>query len=326
VDGKDFALAVPHYEEIGAKGPYFGDLVWKYLTEQRKVTDFEYVPIRVDPFPDRSEKAIVQENVREKVVFVIHTPYLPPAQHVMLGAEMADAVKRSDSREVYFVELFNSYFRQDARADREPVTARLVADFYHLAGVDGVFTADPHAKQLAGFFKKLEPLPMTKRITERIRQKYDITNAVAVAPDHGGFQRSEDFANMLGIPLVVIHKERKGEETTVKAVIGDVRGKDCFIRDDILGTGTTMKNDALALRKYGARKVYAVATHLGMYRDAKRLMRDNDIEVIGTNSLPLSLTDEDRKYIYVVDISDIIGEVIQTKAHRGSLRKYFKGK
>ncbi len=320
---KPFGLAIPKYTSLNIEGPYFGDLVWDHLKKMNG-NRFDRIPLRVQGFPDGSEKVVVEENVREKVIYVVHTPYTIPARHVMIGAEMADAIRRSDSKEIYFVELYNPYSRQDARADREPITVRLVAELYESAGMTGIFVAEPHSKQMAGFFQKMEPLPMYRRLAERIEQKHDTANMVVVAPDEGGFTRAEIMAGKLGKPMAAIQKERHDGKVEAKRVIGDIRGKDCIIVDDIIGTGTTLVKDAQALKAHGAERVYGVATHLGLYGDAKRLLRENDIHVIGTNSLPAQLDEDDKKFVEVVDISDIIARVIMTKSQGGSLRKYFQ--
>lgn len=323
-DFKPFGLAVPNYRALGIPGPYFGDMVWEHLKTLDTNKLFEYVPVRLIGFPDRGENVKIDENVRNKDIYVIHSLYVIPAQHVMIGAETCDALIRSDAARVQLVELFNPYFRQDTRNDREPVTARLVAEFYKIAGMDMEYTADPHSKQLTGMFQKLEPLPMTRRLTKRVREAYDTSKAVVGASDAGSVERAERFANALGLPLVYIHKRRIDERTVmVERVVGDVDDKDVFLRDDIISTGGTTITDARALRDLGAKKVYNVATHLELCENAKENLRSNDIRVIGTNSVPVFLTNEEKKYVDVVDISDIIGDVVFKKAMGGSLRKFF---
>lgn len=325
-----FGLAVPDYKRLGIEGPYFGDAVWNRLKKLDRSDDFEYIPIEVVPFPEGSEKVAVNESCRGRVVYVVHSTYVEPPRHVMIGAEMCDALVRADAEKVYFVELFNTYHRQDARSAREPITARLVAELYEAAGMSGLFTADPHSKQLAGFFRYMEPLPMANRLATHLKQNYqrELAQAVVVAPDHGGYTRAEHFANLLGVPIAVMHKERdfSGTEVVVKDVLGNVDGKVVFLRDDILSTGKTNIEAAKALRERGAVKIYTVATHLGLVRDARQRLRDADIHVIGTNTVPHTFSEEEEEWFDVVDISDIIADVIYTESQRGSISRFFPDK
>ena len=321
---RPFALAVPSYERLGIAGPYFGDCVWKALIAHSR--EFAYVPVEVSPFPDGSQKVRVGENVRGKTVYVIHSLYAAPSDHVMIGGQIIDALKRSDSAEVYLIDLYNPYFRQDSRWGREPVTARLVGDWYDRAGADGIFTADPHSKQLVGFSRKLEGLPMSVVIAAYIKKsgRYDLGRAVVAAPDEGGFKRAEEFANALGLPLIAVHKQRGGDGVAVKAVIGDPDGKDVFIRDDIIGTGATIVESSRALKERGARDVYACTTHLGLYGDCLDSLAAEGIPVIGTNTAPVSIPDVHRARVDLIDISPLVAEIIVRKSKGQSISRYFE--
>ncbi|MEM7813408.1 MAG: ribose-phosphate diphosphokinase [Candidatus Aenigmatarchaeota archaeon] len=321
---KPYGLAVPDYSELGIDPPYFGDAVWARLKELDAEGTFEYIPMKVVPFPDGAEKVVVQSSCRDKVVYAVHSWYVEPPRHVVVGAEICDALMRSDASKVYMIELFNTYYRQDAQAGREPITARLVAEIYHGAGMAGLFTADPHSKQLAGFFRNMQPLPMSGKLAERVKARYDTSNAVVVAPDHGGYTRAEHFANLLDLPLAVLHKERRGTDSVkVKSLLGDVSGKDVFLRDDIISTGSTNIEAAKELRARGARSVYAVATHLALSGDARRRLREHGIHVIGTNTIPRKFSDEEKLYFDVADVSDLIANVIYAKSKGGSISHFF---
>lgn len=323
-DFKPFGLAVPKYEKLGIPGPYFGDAVWEHLQKLDEHGLFQYIPIKVNPFPDGAEKVIVNENVRDKVVYVVHLLYTLPARHVLLGAQFCDSIVRSDSAEVHLFDLFNPYFRQEKRRDREPITAALVAILYHASGMEALYTVDPHTPAVAGFFKKLEPLPMTRRLAKRVMQAYDLSNAVVASADGGGEDRAGSFASLLGLPLINIHKERvDGSNTRVKDVLGDVKGKNVFLRDDIVSTAGTTVTDANALRERGARRIYNVATHLELCGPAMQRLMEHDVHVIGTNTIPKTLSDEEMRYVDVVPVEDIIAKVIYTKATGGSLRGFF---
>lgn len=323
---KPFGLAVPDYSELGIKGPYFGDLVWNHLKEDG---DFEYVPIRVEPFPDGSEKVTVGANVRERCIYFVHSLYAPPARHVMIGAEALDDLYRSEARRVIMIEPYNPYNRQDKRLKREPISAKLVAHLYEGPDnkwLDGMYVIDPHFAQLPGFYNRLEPLPMTGIFGRHLRShtEYDLSNAVAVSPDAGAVKNTEAFASNLGLPIAIFDKRRlSGTEVEVKTVVGDVRGRDCYIRDDVVSTGGTVVETAQALRERGARRIYVCGTHLGLYGNAKEKLRDAGVYVVGTNSVPHEFSDEDMKYIDMIDTSPFIAAVIREKSRGGSLSRFF---
>src|SRR3989344_3838728 len=120
---KPSGLVVPHYEQLGIPGPYFGDKVWEHLDYLQAMNihgpKFENIPVVVNPFPDNAEKTLLQQNVRERDVYVMHSLYTVPGRHVMIGAEIFDDLVRSDANRIYNFEPYNPYFRQDARQDRE---------------------------------------------------------------------------------------------------------------------------------------------------------------------------------------------------------------
>ncbi len=321
---KPFGIGVPDYSRLGILKPYFGDAVWEYLKQIDKHGFFEYIPIEVIPFPDTAEKCLVGENVREKDVVVVHSLYTPAGRHTMLGAQFADALMRSDARTVHLFDLFNPYFTQDTRKDRESITAALVASLYHASGVNTVYTADPHSKHLSGFFKKMEPLPMSRRLAKCVREKYDISNAVVASADTGSTERSETFANILDLPMVRVRKRRVDEKTVVvEEIVGDYKNKDVFLRDDVIRTGNTTSEDAKVLRAGGARRIVNVATHLELCGNAKERLYAEGVEIVGTNSVPVNVCPLDEGRMTVVDVSDIIAKVIYRKCMRGSLREFF---
>jgi ribose-phosphate pyrophosphokinase len=329
-DYSDFYGKAPYFEDQKLMPPYFGDLVWNHLKELDIYKEFAYIPIKIIRFPDKSEKNEALENCRNRDIFLIHSLYTIPAQHVFIGAEIIQNLIKSDANRVYNFENYNPYYRQEKRKKREPITARLVADLYKAAGMDTIYTCDPHADAIAGFFTKFEPLPMSRRLAQATEKFWNVSNAVIVSPDQGGYNRAENFANYLKLPLATIHKERiNGEEVVIKDILGDVRGKDAIIRDDVISTGTTTLKDAEALlsSKYGAKSVRAVVTHLGLYNEATQKLKRKGIEVIGTNSIPIVLSEEEKKDVHVVDISDIIAHVIYEKSRpNGSLSKFFDEK
>ncbi|MBI5061690.1 MAG: ribose-phosphate pyrophosphokinase [Candidatus Aenigmarchaeota archaeon] len=320
---KPFGLVVPDYRKLGIEGPYIGDSVWKEL--ERLDGGFDYVPASIIPFSDGSEKVVAAESVRGKEAYAIHSLYLEPSKHTLIGAQICDMLRRADAKEVILMDCYNPYFRQDYRTSREPLTARIVANLYHGHGANTVFTCDPHSPQLDLAFEKLESLRISGHLAKYFQERYDTSNCMVSPPDEGGYKRASRFAKALGLPLAVLRKERYAtDKVRIEKAFCDVEGKDVIIRDDILGTGGTIIEAVKALRDGGANKIYACVTHLGLYGDAKKMLAENDIMVIGTNTIPQTFSRGEERYFDIFDISGIIAEVIYRRANGLSINEFFR--
>jgi len=321
------AIGIPDYSEYEIKPPYFGDMVYNALKE--RTGRAEKITIKLKPFSDTSEKVVIEDHIEGRDLFIVQPFYPPAARHLGLTAEMLDAARRTNSPHgsTRLVELFNPYNRQDSMWGREPVTARLVADIYQAAGMQSLITADLHAKQTVGFYTvPVKPLPLSVPLARYFRDKYefDRRKTVVASPDAGGYANAEFFANLLGLDMVAFHKKRINDKEVVIEVLGDVQGKDVLLRDDQIGTGTTIVAAANAARAKDARKVYAVASHLVLSGNARQSLMDADIKVIGTNSIPQMFTDEELKHFDVFDVAPLTAEVIDLAYRDESISKYFK--
>lgn len=322
-------ILVPTYEEYGIEGSYLGERIHQELQSLGR-DDIELVYARVVKFRDSSQKVIIEESVRGKDVYIIHPTYTDAAEHVFIGAQAGQAAKMGDAERVILFDFYQKYIRQDRRTDREPVTARIIAELYELAGIDHVFTLDAHVDQIQMAFSSscpIETLPTTKLVSDYLRRNYNLRNATICSPDTGGVRRTRSMANYLGLPMVIIHKRRYGtDQSEVIDVIGDVEGKDVYIRDDVTTTGGTLMNAEAALKEMGAREVYAVVTHLDVDDEAKEKMKENGIKIITTNTVPQEFTEQEEDQFDVIDIAPLMALLIHFRTEGKSIAEFFDTK
>jgi ribose-phosphate pyrophosphokinase len=321
-------ILVPTYEDYGYEDvDYIGERIYHELRRDRD--DIEIAYARVKRFGDTSQKVMIEKSLRNKEVYIIHHMFTDAAEHTMIAAEAGQAAKLSDASNVVLFDFYNRYFRQDRRTGREPVTARLVAELYENSGIDHVFTLDAHTEQVQMAFSTccpIETLPTTRLLGNYLKMSYPLENAVGASPDTGGVKRTRSLSNYLGIPMAVIHKRRVGynEEVEILNVIGDVDGKDVYIRDDVTTTFGTLMEAAKAFKEQGARDIYACVTHADIDEEAKKRIMENDVKIITTNTIPNKFTEEEGEKFDVVDIAPLIASVINARSKGESIGRFFK--
>lgn len=221
----------------------------------------------VRTFSDGEIAVAIPETVRGKDVFIIQSTSNPVNNNLMELLIMVDAIKRASSAKITAVIPYFGYARQDRKAHpRDPITAKLVANMLEIAGVDSVITLDLHAAQIQGFFD----IPVNHLYGARILSKYykelikgkNPDDYIVVSPDVGSVARARSFANDLGLSFAIIDKRRpRANEMEVMNIIGDVKGKICLMVDDMIDTAGTIVNGAEALKKNGAKDVFACCSH-----------------------------------------------------------------
>ncbi|WP_036730164.1 ribose-phosphate diphosphokinase [Peptoniphilus mikwangii] len=218
----------------------------------------------VKTFSDGEIAIDIAETVRGKDVYVIQSTSNPVNNNLMEILILIDALKRASAGRINAVIPYYGYARQDRKTKaREPITSKLVADLVTVAGADRVVAMDLHAGQIQGYFNipvdHLTAIPYLARYFKDIVKKEDF---VVVSPDLGGVTRTRKFANELNLPIAIIEKRRpKPNVSEVMNIIGDIKGKNCILVDDIVDTAGTICQAAEALKKKGAKKVYGCATH-----------------------------------------------------------------
>ncbi len=245
----------------------------------------------ISRFTNDNLRVQVQENVRDRDVYVVQSFTEPVSDHIMELMITLDAMRSASAQRITAVVPYYSYARSDKKdAPRISITGRLIADMLKTAGANRVLTMDLHADQVHGFFSvPVDHLTAIPTIAEHFRQHYDLANMVAVATDAGGAKRVGRFSERLGIPMAIIDK-RRVSDTDVKhgEVVGDVRGRDVVIFEDEISTGGTLISSVATLTAAGARSVHAGAVHGVLCGSAIDRLRDAEIDsIVVTNTVHL---------------------------------------
>ncbi|MDL2253296.1 ribose-phosphate pyrophosphokinase [Ruminococcaceae bacterium OttesenSCG-928-I18] len=220
-------------------------------------------------FSDGEISVNINETVRGSDVFVVQSTSSPTNRHLMELLIMTDAFRRASAGRVTAVLPYYGYARQDRKSKaRDPITAKLVADLIVTAGADRVLTMDLHAPQIQGFFDvpldHMVGMPILAPYFERKMRSEEgfKENLVIMSPDLGSVGRCRAFAERLDVPLAIIDKRRpKPNQSEVVHVIGEIKGKDVLIVDDMIDTAGTLVNAAEEVMHRGAKRVAACATH-----------------------------------------------------------------
>ncbi len=266
----------------------------------------------VTRFSDGEISIDIPETVRGHKVFVIQSTSQPVNEHTMELLIMIDALRRASAREVNIVMPYYGYSRQDRKAKaRQPISAKLVADLLQTAGATRVLAMDLHAPQIQGFFDiPIDNFRAQPIIAEYLLKK-ELEDICVVSPDHGGVARARDLADVLQAPIAIIDKMRPEPNVAeVMNIIGRVKGKNCVIIDDMIDTGGSIVAAAEALKKAGAKELYACCTHPILSKDAPKILNESKIkEIICTNTIQLPESKKFPKLIQLT-ISELIGEGI----------------
>ena len=258
-------------------------------------------------------------------VFVIQPTCPPVNDHLMELLILMDGLKRASAKRVTAVLPYYGYARQDRKVlPRAPITAKLVADMLTAAGVSRVLTMDLHAGQIQGFFNiPVDHLYSAPVMLDYIKANYG-DDIVIVSPDAGGVERARAFAKRLNASLAIIDKRRVGPNVAeVMNIIGEVEGKTAVLLDDMVDTAGTMAQSADALRRNGAKNVYACATHGVLSGPAiERLEKSQIQELVVTNTIPLGPKAGCRK-IRVLTVAPLLGEAIKRIHFQDSVSSLF---
>lgn len=242
---------------------------------------------------------------------------------------MVDALRRASAGRITAVMPYFGYARQDrrVRSARVPITAKVVADFLSSVGVDRVLTVDLHAEQIQGFFDvPVDNVFASPVLMEHLRVQ-EFHNPVVVSPDIGGVVRARAIAKLLNdIDLAIIDKRRpRANESQVMHIIGDIQDRDCIIVDDMIDTGGTLCKAAEALKKNGARRVFAYATHPVFSGNAFANIRDSQIDrVIITDSIPLQPEMKSLDKVHQLTLSGMLSEAIRRVSNEESISAMFE--
>jgi len=279
----------------------------------------------ISSFPDGETYVRIEENIRGRDVFIVQPTSPPTNEHLMELLIMVDAARRASADRITAVIPFFGYARQDRKDQpRVPITAKLVANLLNASGVHRVLTMDLHAQQVQGFFDipvdHLYSLPV---LIKYLRQRLT-GETVVVSPDIGGLKMASAYADALGTSLAIVAKERKSAtETEALYLIGEVKGKNILLVDDLTETAGTLTSAAELLKKHGANNIYAGVSHAVLVDVAiKRLQKSKIEELITTNSTPVRPVEGFKTT--VLCISELLGEGMKRIHNDESVSSLFK--
>ena len=298
------------------------------LALAKEICDYLGLPLGeafVGRFNNGEVQIMIDESVRGKDVFIIQPTSYPVNDNLMELMVMADALKRASARHITAVVPYYGYARQDRKTrGREPITAKLVANLMQTSGITRLVTIDLHAGQIQGFFDvPVDHLYGASILAKYINEK-NLEDVIVVSPDLGGVTRARDLADRIGAPIAIIEKKRPEPGVAkVMNLIGDVKGKNCIIVDDIVDTAGSLVEGAKALEEFGAKSVTAAVTHAVLTDPAsERIANSNIKELIVTNTMPLP---ENCKLENVTQLSvaPLLGEAIMRIFHEVSVSNLF---
>ena len=270
--------------------------------------------VMVSKFSEGETRIKIEDNIRGKDVFIIQPTCPPPNDNLMELLIMIDAVRRASAQRITAVLPYYGYARQDRKDQpRVPITAKLVANLIVAAGAQRVLTMDLHANQIQGFFD----IPVDHLYAINVLCDYFYTkklkNVVVVSPDVGGLKMARAYAKRLGAGLAIVDKRRDNpEKTEVMHILGDVRGKNAVMVDDIIATGSSIIEAIDALTKKGVKDVYAAVSHGILSRDAiARIQQCKALkELVVTDTIPLDKSKKISK-IKVISVAPLLAEAIR---------------
>ena len=308
----------------GRAHPELADAVSEHL-------GIELTPTTAYDFANGEIFVRYKESVRGCDAFVLQSHPFPLNKWLMEQFIMVDALKRASAKRITVVTPFYGYARQDKKhRGREPISARLMADFFKTAGADRLMAVDLHTAQIQGFFTgpvdHLFALPL---LAAHVNRRVDRSKVAVVSPDAGRLRLAERWSETLGgAPLAFIHKTRDPNvpnEATANRVVGEVAGRTCILQDDMIDTGGTITKAADALFEAGAADVIVAATHAVFSGPAiDRLKNSRVSEVVVTDTLPIG--DEQRfDKLTVLSIAPLIARGIREVFDDGSVTSLFDG-
>ena len=278
--------------------------------------------VEMQKFSDGEFGVSINETVRGCDVFIIQST-TPPQENLMEMLLMIDAAKRASAHKIVAVLPYFGWARQDRKDQpRVAIGAKLVANMLVTAGVDRVMTMDLHADQIQGFFEvPVDHLYASTLFAPYLKSK-KLENLIIAAPDAGGSKRANAYAKFLKVDLALCYKQRKkANEISNMTIIGDVKGKDVVIIDDMIDTAGTLTKSAQLFMDYGASSVSACCTHPILSGPAHERIENSILkELIVTNTIEHKTKSSKIK---VLSVADLFSEVMKQHINFNSISKHF---
>ena len=292
----------------GTAGSDIADKICAYLELKR-------ARVTLGRFPDGETLVKVEEDVRGKDVFIVQPTCPPVNDNLMELLIFIDCLRRASAKRITAVIPYYGYARQDRKSEgRTPITAKLVANMLTSAGVNRVVTMNLHADQIQGFFD----IPVDHLTAAPVLAKHfmdrKLPNIVLLSPDVGNMKFGSEFASRIGGELAVIYKKRVTSESTVAVnIVGNVKGKNVMMFDDMITTAGTVCEAARLARQHGAVGIYVAATHAVFAGPAIERLAEADFnEIVVTDTIPERPEIRERlKNLTVLSVAHLVGEVIR---------------
>ena len=281
--------------------------------------------VQISRFPDGEIFMKIVENVRGRDVYIIQPTSYPPNENLMELLIMIDAARRASAARITAVMPFYGYARQDRKDQpRVPITAKLVANLLVAAGTNRLLTMDLHAQQIQGCFD----IPVDHLYAAPVFVKYlreqQLKDLVVVAPDTGGMKLAAAYADMLDAGVAVVGKERKSaERVEATHLVGDVKGCNAVLVDDMTSTAGTLTAAAKLLEQAGAASIRAAVSHsLLSSKGVERLNESPIIELVTTDSIPARC--EVGNKVKVLSVAELLAEAIRRIHDNNSVTSLFR--
>ncbi len=278
---------------------------------------------KIGRFSDGEIQVKIIDSVRGADCYILQPTCAPVNENIMELLVIADALKRASARRITAVIPYYGYARQDRKAEpRVPITSKLIANLITASGINRVLTMDLHARQIQGFFD----IPVDHLYARPVLFQYfkdlKLDNPIVVSPDAGGVERARAFAKLLNADLAIVDKRRpKPNEAAIMNIIGDVKGRNAIILDDMIDTGGTLTKVANAIKDAGAVTVYAAASHGVLSGEAIEKIKNSALqEVVITDSI---VHEKNLPKIKVLSIASLLAEAIKKIYNDESLNTLF---
>jgi ribose-phosphate pyrophosphokinase len=295
----------------------FSGTATRYLSEKIAAASGERLgEVTVSRFSDGEFQPSFEETVRGELVFIVQSTF-PPSDNLFELLMMVDAAKRASAKRIVAVMPYFGFARQDRKdKPRVSIAAKLVANMLTAAGVDRIITMDLHADQIQGFFE----VPVDHLFASSLFLPYvkgmNLPDLVMAAPDTGGTKRANAYAKHLGVDMAICYKQRKvANQIESMTVIGDVKGRNVVLVDDMVDTAGTLTKAADMMMEQGATSVRAVCTHPVLSGEAcTRIQNSSLTELIVSDTIPIGAdklqhTDKIKQLTVAQLFSDVIRRV-----------------
>ncbi len=301
----------------------FSGSATRYLAE--KIADAYGEPLGnvvTSRFSDGEFQPSFEESIRGRDLFLIQSTFAP-TDNLFELLLMIDAAKRASAKKIVAVIPYFGFARQDRKdKPRVAIGSKLVANLLTSAGVKRIVTMDLHADQIQGFFEvPVDHLYASTLFIDYIKG-LNLPNLVMAAPDTGGTKRANGYAKHLGVDMAICYKQRKvANQVDSMTLIGDVKGKDVILVDDIIDTGGTLVKAAEVMLANGATSVRAMCTHAVLSGPAyERINASGLTELVVTDTIPLK---QESPKIKVISTASLFADVIKRIQNLQSISSHF---